>query len=201
MFFESVSTLASHSGTELLSDVMHSQTLAANTWTCFDHQLDYNIHGTVELKHDALWFDLKMTKTTYKFGILIKLLLSYHKTFLPPHLAGRYIWLCVPVTCVLKRKSHNMCMCTNNTNTCTCAHAQYITAPIKNSHFVHCGNWSNFQMCILSCFVCSWLYVTFRLNTVHSILYFSTFSIFARPFWSANPLVDWDINTGSLRFI
>jgi len=72
MFFECLSTLASHSETELLSDVTHSETLAAHTLTCYDHQLDYNIHGTVEFKHDALWFDMKLTtKTTYKFGILI----------------------------------------------------------------------------------------------------------------------------------
>jgi len=107
VFFESVSTPASHSETELLSDVMHSQTLTAHTWTCFDHQHDYNIHGTVEFKHDALWFDMKVTtKTTYKFGILLKFLLSYIKPFYPQtQLEGTSDYV-FPVTCVLKTESH-----------------------------------------------------------------------------------------------
>lgn len=88
--------LASHSETELFSDVTHPQTLAAHTWTCFDHQHDDNIYGTIECKYYALWFDMKVTtKTTYKFGILLKFLLSYHKTFLPQHPVEGYIWLCV----------------------------------------------------------------------------------------------------------
>jgi len=96
-----------------------------------------------------------------------KISFKLHKIFLLPNPAGGYIWLCISSYMSLKQNLINICMCTNNTNTYTCAHThshahtQYITAPIKNSHFVDCGNWSDFQTCTLSCFVYSWLYVTY----------------------------------------
>lgn len=130
-----------------------------------------------------------------------KISFKLHKTFSPPNPAGGYIWLCISSYMSLKQNLINIGMCTNNTNTCTCAHAytQCITAPIKNSHFVDCGNWSNFQTCTLSCFVHD--YMSHSVWTVYPILCLSTFSVFVRPSWSANPLVGWGINTGSLRFI